>query len=94
MVALFAISLLLVTSQVHGSSSLSASEHEHSPEIAGLFDWLKENGAKVHPPSQCTHNIDILPKSANMKCCVNASCMHLGACTRGRTDNAIMKANF
>lgn len=48
-VTLLLFSFILVTSRVHGSSSLSASEHEHSPEITGVFDWLKENGAKVRP---------------------------------------------
>ena len=51
-VTLIVCSLIFVTSQVHGSSSLSASEYEHSPEIAGLFDWLKDNGAKVCPIHQ------------------------------------------
>ena len=49
MLPLLVISVLLCASRAHGSSSLSASQFEHSPEISGLFDWLRENGAKVRP---------------------------------------------
>ena len=44
--------LLIAVFQAHGSSVLSASKHEHSPEFNGLFDWLRENGAKVPSPHQ------------------------------------------
>ena len=43
------VSVLLCILQAHGSSILSPSDHEHSPELSSLLEWLKQNGATVCP---------------------------------------------
>ncbi len=48
--AALALAALLCAAQSLGSSVLSPSDHEHSPEITGLFGWLEQNGAKVRLP--------------------------------------------
>lgn len=47
LVPLFLLFALVCSVRAESSSVLSPSDHEHSAEISGLFDWLNENGAKV-----------------------------------------------